>query len=172
VRRAFQVFGADADAAPPLTLRGGSAVDGYAEPEPFDAARDAPTDAYVEAHAFWGLGYLDARSWRHYLPRLIDYAFRHPDDPAMAVDALIRSLRPPDRYPPRLATLTAEQEPVVVAFLETLAGAGGADHLRESARQAIEECGGPARATVPPPMSPRSGPPRSATGPSSARCTG
>ena len=140
MRSAFEVFRADADAPPPLSLRGGNAVDGYDEAEPFDAVRDDPTDAYLEGFAFWGLGYLDARSWRHYLPRLIGYAFRRPDDPAMAVEALIRSLRPPDRYPPRLATLTPEQEAVVVAFLETLAlGDDGFAHLREEAQQALEE---------------------------------
>ena len=53
---------------------------------------------------------LDARSWRHYLPRLIEYAFAHPDDPAMAVEATVRSLRPPDRMPARLTTLSASQE--------------------------------------------------------------
>ena len=139
VRRAFEVFCTDADAAPPLTLRGGNAVDGYDEAEPFDPARDEPTDAYIEGFAFWGLIYLDARSWRHYLPRLIDYAFRHPNDPTMAVEALIQSLRPPDRYPPRLVTLTAEQEAVVVAFLETLALGDDAGPLQDDAQQALEE---------------------------------
>ncbi len=56
----------------------------------------------------------------------------------MAVEALIRSLRPPDRYPPRLGTLTAEQEAVVVAFLETLALGDGTSHLRDDAQQALE----------------------------------
>jgi hypothetical protein len=139
VRRAFETFRADAEAMPPLTLRGGNAVDGYDEAEPFDPACDEPTDAYIEGYAFWGLGYLDAQSWRHYLPRLIDYAFRRPDDPAMAVEALIRSLRPPDRYPPRLGTLTAEQETVVVAFLETLALGDDSGHLRNEAQQALGE---------------------------------
>ena len=106
VRRAFEVFQADTTAPPPLTLRGANAVDSYSQPMPFDPAEDDPSDAYLEGFAFWGVGYLDARSWRHYLPRLIDYAFRHPDDPAMVTEALVRSLRPPDRYPPRLATLT------------------------------------------------------------------
>lgn len=140
MRSAFEVFRADADPAPPLSLRGGNAVDSYDDAEPFDPARDEPTDAYLEGYTFWGLGYLDAQSWRHYLPRLISYAFRRPDDPAMAVDALIRSLRPPDRYPRRLATLTAEQEAVVVAFLEALAlGDDGFAHMRDDARQALEE---------------------------------
>ena len=136
MRRATEAFRVDADAAPPLTLRGGNAVDGYDEAEPFDPAADEPTDAYIEGFAFWGLGYLDAQSWRHYLPRLIDYAFRRPEDPAMAVEALIRTLRPPDRYPPRLATLTADQEAVVTAFLETIALEGEG---QEEARLALEE---------------------------------
>jgi Family of unknown function (DUF6714) len=139
VRRAFEAFRADAETVPPLTLRGGNAVDGYDEADPFDPARDEPTDAYIEGFAFWGLGYLDAQSWRHYLPRLIDYAFRRPDDPAMAVEALIRSLRPPDRYPPRLGTLNAEQEAVVVTFLETLALGDGGGHVQDDAQQALEE---------------------------------
>jgi hypothetical protein len=139
IERAFHAFQADAEAVPPLTLRGGNAVDSYDEAEPFDPARDAPTDAYLEAFAFWGLAYLDARSWRHYLPKLIDYACRHPNDPAMAVEALIRSLRPPDRYPPRLATLTVEQEAIVVAFLERLALDDTAAALQGDALQALEE---------------------------------
>jgi hypothetical protein len=139
VRSAFEAFRADAETVPPLTLRGGNAVDSYDDADPFDAARDEPTDAYIEAYAFWGLGYLDAQSWRHYLPRLIRYAYRHPHDPAMAVEALIRSLRPPDRYPPRLATLTPEQETVVVAFLETLALGDGSSHMQDDAQQALDE---------------------------------
>jgi uncharacterized protein DUF6714 len=139
VRQAFEAFREDTQAVPPLTLRGGNAVDGYDIAEPFDPACDEPTDAYIEGFTFWGLGYLDARSWRHYLPRLISYAFRRPDDPAMAVEALIRSLRPPDRYPPRLATLTAGQEAVVLAFLETLALGDSTGHGQEDAQQALEE---------------------------------
>jgi hypothetical protein len=139
VRRAFEAFRVDAEALPPLTLRGGNAVDGYDEAEPFTVALDDPTDAYIEGYTFWGLGYLDAQSWRHYLPRLIDYALRRPDDPAMAAEALIRSLRPPDRYPPRLGTLNAEQEAVVVAFLEMVTLTDSFDHLRDDAQQALEE---------------------------------
>jgi hypothetical protein len=139
VSRAFDVFRADAAAAPPLTLRGANAVDSYARPMPFDPAEDEPTDAYLESYAFWGVGYLDARSWRHYVPRLIDYAFRNPDDPAMVTEALVRSLRPPDRYPPRLAALSAEQEDVVRMFLEQAALGGAVPHLQPEAQQALEE---------------------------------
>jgi len=139
VTRGFEVFRADATAPPPLTLRGANAVDSYDEPTPFDPAEDEPTDAYLEAFAFWGLGYLDARSWRHYLPRLIDYAFRRPDDPAMVTEALVRSLRPPDRYPPRLATLAAGQEDVVRSFLEQVALGDVLPHVQDEAQQALEE---------------------------------
>src|SRR5262245_7646100 len=139
VSRAFDAFRADVGNPPPLSLRGGNAVDGYDAPMPFDPVEDEPTDGYFERFGFWGLGYLDARSWRHYLPRLIDYAFRHPDDPAMAIEALVRTLRPPDRYPPRLATLTADQESAVRAFLEQVALGGAIPHLQTEAQQALEE---------------------------------
>ena len=139
VSRGFEVFRADAGSPPPLTLRGGNAVDGYDRPEPFDPAGDEPTDAYFEGFAFWGLGYLDARSWRHYLPRLLDYAVRHPNDPAMVAEALVRSLGPPDRYPPRLATLTADQESVVRSFLEHVALGDAIPHLQAEAQRALEE---------------------------------
>jgi hypothetical protein len=39
----------------------------------------------------------------------------------MAIDGLLWSLRPPDRTPPRLGSLTLEQEAVVIAFLDELA---------------------------------------------------
>jgi len=139
VSRAFEAFRTDTATGPPLTLRGGNAVDNYTRPMPFDPAEDEPTDAYLEGYAFWGLGYLDARSWRHYVPRLIDYAFRHPNDPAMVTEALVRSLRPPDRYPPRLATLSADQEDVVRMFLEQVAFADAIPHLQAEAQQALEE---------------------------------
>ena len=139
VARAFEVFRADATAPPPLTLRGANAVDSYELPMPFDPVSDQATDAYLEGFAFWGIAYLDARSWRHYLPCLIDYAFRRADDPAMVVEALVRSLRPPDRYPPRLGTLSADQESVVRAFLEEVALGGAFPHVRAEAQQALEE---------------------------------
>ena len=139
VRRAFDAFRQDASQAPALTLRGGCDVDGYDRPHPFDPSIDEPTDVYLEQFTFNGLGYLDARSWRHYVPRLIQYATRHSNDPAMAVEALVRSLRPPDRYPPRLASLTAEQETVVREFLEIVALGDLASGLQDEAQQALEE---------------------------------
>jgi hypothetical protein len=139
VSRAFEVFRTDAEAPPPLTLRGADAVDGYDRGVPFNPEEDNPTDAYLERFGFWGLGYLDAQSWRHYLPRLIDYAFRCPNDPAMVTEALVRSLRPPDRYPPRLATLSPEQEEVVRVFLEQAALGDAIPHVQVEAQQALEE---------------------------------
>jgi hypothetical protein len=144
-RKARDAFHDDLATPPPLTLRGANAVDSYDRPEPFDERLDEATDAYLEGFAFWAMPYLDARSWRHYLPRFIEYAVDHRDDPTMVVEATVRSLRPPDRVPARLTTLSAEQEAVVVAFLEWLAlGDGGdadddAGSTRHEARTALEE---------------------------------
>ena len=50
VERAFAEFHDDTTALPPLTLRGGNAVDGYGRAEPFDHERDVPTDASRTVH--------------------------------------------------------------------------------------------------------------------------
>jgi hypothetical protein len=139
LRKARDAFRADLAEPPALTLRGANAVDGYDQPEPFDAGADEPTDAYLEGYAFWAMPYLDARSWRHYLPRLVEYAVAHPDDPAMVVEATVRSLRPPDRVPARLATLSPAQEAVIVALLERLALDDADGPARDDARAALEE---------------------------------
>ena len=118
--RAAMAFARDRAVPPNLSLRGGNAVDSYLLPEPYDEEFDRPDDAYLEAHTFWGLAHLDAASWRHYLPLLIDYTLRHPDDPKMVVEGLLHNLRPPDRQPPRLASLDGEQQAVIAAFLEFL----------------------------------------------------
>lgn len=141
---AFEAFRDDVRAAPPTSLRSGSDIDSYDLPTPFDPTDDTPTDAYLERHAFWALPHLDARSWRHYLPRLIDYALRHPDDPAMVTEALVGSLRPPDRFPPRLGSLNASQESAVRAFLEAVAVEPTGGTAREEAQQALAEWWGPA----------------------------
>ena len=46
---------------------------------------------------------------------------------------------PPDRYPPRLSTLSAEQEDVVRTFLEVVALGGGHQDVSEDAQQALDE---------------------------------
>jgi hypothetical protein len=132
-------FEGDMAEPPPLTLRGANAVDAYGVPEPYDAEMDAPTDAYLEAYSFWAMPYLDARSWRHYLPRLAEYALRHPEDRAMVAESLVRSLRPPDRIPARLTTLSPEQERVIVALLELLALGRADGALSADAAAALDE---------------------------------
>ena len=139
VRKARDAFRDDLAAPPALSLRGANAVDSYEVPDPFDPAADEPTDAYLEGNAYWAMPYLDAHSWRHYLPRLIEYAVAHPDDPAMVVEGTVRSLRPPDRVPARLTTLTAAQEAVIVELLEWLALGDGERAASEDARAALEE---------------------------------
>jgi hypothetical protein len=140
VRRAFEVFRADVESPPPLTLRGADRVDSYDFPEPYDAELDEPTDAYIEQFAFHAMPFLDARSWRHYLPRLIHHVFRRPDEPTgLVVQAVVKSLCAPDREPPRLATLTANQEPVIVAFLEEIAVDPQYENNADDARQALLE---------------------------------
>jgi hypothetical protein len=141
IKRTYEAFKADVESIPPITLRGGDALDSYDAPPPYDAALDEPTVAYLETFAFNGLNFLDPPSWRHYLPRLIEYAVRNIASHApgtMAIDGLLWSLRPPDRDPPRLGSLTKEQEAVIVAALEDLAFA---DHsvYRADAMQVMEE---------------------------------
>jgi hypothetical protein len=125
-RRAHQVFRADLVLDPPITLRGGNALDDYEKPPAFNPRLDEPTDTYLEQYAHYGLTYLDPPSWRHYLPRLIDYALRHyngPDTPAggLAIEGLMASLRPPDREPARFASLSPDQRALVTEFLTFLA---------------------------------------------------
>ena len=141
IRRAYGAFRADVDAIPPITLRGGDALDSYDDPPPFDPDADVATDAYLETFAFNGLNFLDPASWRHYLPSLIDYALRNIASNApgtMAIDGLLWSLRPPDREPPRLGSLTPEQERVIVAALEELAFAEDSVY-KADAMQVMEE---------------------------------
>jgi hypothetical protein len=138
-RKAHAAFRDDAEAPPPLSLRGANSVDSYEDPEPFDAVADEATDEYLERLAFWTLPYLDARSWQHYLPRLIEYALSHPDDPHMVIEATVRSLRPPDRAPARLTTLSLDQEELIVDFLERLALGDREGSARHEARTALEE---------------------------------
>src|SRR5215207_9580398 len=141
IARAWDVFRSEAGAVPPITLRGGDALDSYSTPPLYDAAIDESVDAYLEQYAFNGLIFLDPPSWRHYLPRLIDYALRNIASNApgtMAIDGLLSSLRPPERDPPRLGSLTTEQEVVIRAVLAELAFAEDSVY-KEDAMQVIEE---------------------------------
>jgi len=116
----FAAFSADGSAIPNMTLRGGDALDAGRPAPPFDVLVDAISDAYLEAHP-WGSGYLDAASWRHVLPFMMAYALRHIARTSDVTDALLTSLRPPDRVPPRLASLSKAQETAVLRFLDVLA---------------------------------------------------
>ena len=102
VVRAFDVFSEDIALLPTITLRSGEALDMYEAPSPLDSNIDVVSDAYLEKYAS-GLTFLDASSWRHYLPYLIDYVVRHAQHGSDVGDNLLNNLRPPDREPPRLA---------------------------------------------------------------------
>lgn len=135
--RALTVFAADLQAAPRISLRGGHALDSYDLPEPLDPVLDAVSDDYLERH-WWGVAHLDALSWRHYLPQLMDYSLRHRHEYSMVTEALLISLRPPDREPPRLGALTSEEEAVVCDFLDVMAFDERSVH-QALARTALEE---------------------------------
>jgi hypothetical protein len=130
-------FSADVESQPVITLRGGDCLDDYRDPPPFDPDLDAASDEYLESF-HWGVGYLDAASWRHYLPALTDYTVRHFNKGTLVGEALVWSLCAPDRNPPRLATLTQPQEEVVTRLLEFLAFTDGSGH-QDSACRAIDE---------------------------------
>ena len=117
---AFAAFSAEGTAFPAMTLRGGDALDLDKPAPPFDVLVDAISDEYLQAHP-WGSGWLDAASWRHYLPFMIEYALRHIGEPSDVTDALLTSLRPPERNPPRLGSLSKAQETVVLRFLDVMA---------------------------------------------------
>jgi hypothetical protein len=106
---------------PGMSLRAGDAHDSGEAPPPFDPELDQPTPEYFEQY-FWGLSYLDPASWRYYLPRLLRYALSSFATPGLnSVDAVLASLRPPDRDPPRFGSLTPAQERAVARVLEELA---------------------------------------------------
>jgi hypothetical protein len=133
----FAAFATEGSAFPSMTLRGGDALDADRPAPPFDVLVDAVSDEYLEAHP-WGSGYLDAASWRHYLPFMMAYALRHIDRNSEVTDALLTSLRPPDREPPRLASLNKAQETAVLRFLDALThGPGSAS--RDLAAMVLSE---------------------------------
>ncbi len=139
IAKAFAAFSVEVAATPSITLRGGNALDDYEEPAPFDPLVDEISESYFEEYP-WGITYLDAVSWRHYLPYLIEYSITHinGDQGCLVVDHLLSSLRPPDRDPPRLASLNSEQEAIITAFLDTLAF-GEQSAYQEYACQVLEE---------------------------------
>ena len=135
-------FAAELAAAPRISLRGASEIDLGRPPPEFDPELDLPSPSYLERHAY-DLPFLDAESWRNYLPRLLVFAVSHVEAPSNAVDGLLGSLRPPDTEPPRLASLSPKQEAAVVAVLEALAFDEGSVHSA-AACTALEEWWGAA----------------------------
>jgi len=131
------VFKSEAAALPAMTLRSGDSIDTYGPTYPFDPSIDVISDDYLNRFAV-GLNYLDAASWRHYLPAFGTYALAHKHEGSNAVDALIASLRPPDRDPPRLGSLSHEQEDVMRQLLEVLAFAEDSEWQKDAC-QALEE---------------------------------
>ena len=129
----------DSSPGPPaLSLRGGAALDVYDMPPGFDPLLDAPTEEYLHRHSS-GLAHLDADSWLHYLPLVLRAAWARaslPGDPL--VEAVLWTLRPPDRVPPRLGRLSSAQEAVVTAVVEHLAFAPSSQN-QDFALQVLEE---------------------------------
>jgi hypothetical protein len=131
-------FRPDADQPPHLTLRGGDALDNHASPPPFDDILDEATDAYLEKYS-WGIAHLDPASWRHYVPRLIEYAVAHrTDGSGLVIHAFLSSLRPPDRTPARFGVLSDDQQTAIVAILHSLTFSSDSAWARE-AGIALEE---------------------------------
>jgi hypothetical protein len=139
VADALTAFREDVEVPPNTTLRGGNHLDSYAAPPPFDPRMDTPTDDYLEEHAFHALPFLDAHSWRHYLPALIAYSLQpNRSRRSMVTEGLLLSLRPPDREPPRLATLSSAQRLAVERFLTHLAF-GEVTRERDLVLQVLQE---------------------------------
>ncbi|RDZ28955.1 DUF6714 family protein [Lysobacter silvisoli] len=106
---------------PAMSLRAGNAEDDYEAHPDYDAEIDRLTPEYLETY-HWGIGYLDAESWRYYLPHLLAHALQSLARPgSMVVQSLLYYLRPPDRDPPRFGALTPAQSQAVIAVLDELA---------------------------------------------------
>jgi len=121
-----------------ITLRGGNGLDDYKEPPTFEPIIDRPDDEYLSKYHY-GLNFLDPLSWQYYLPIFIDYSLRHiADGGNIVVDSFLSSLRPPDREPPRFASLSKEQEQVIVDFLDYMAFENTSE-FKDYSMQVLEE---------------------------------
>lgn len=137
LKRLRDAFAVDLLRPPATTLREADTIDSYGEARPVMVSDDSPTPSYLNRCAS-GISYLDAASWRHYLPALGELAINSLSEDSLAVSGLIQSLRPPDREPPRLGSLDAMQEIVLRELLELVAYS--ADSIWQSeACQALEE---------------------------------
>ena len=135
--RLQDAFAADLSTQPAMSLRAADSIDSYRETLAFDAEADRASTEYLNQYA-WGIPHLDPMSWRHYLPVLGSLALDSLSTESAAVRGFIESLRPPDRDPPRLASLSARQEAVVRELLEALAFSQQSIWQEEACR-ALEE---------------------------------
>lgn len=125
-------------AHPPMSLRGGNALDDYETAPAFDPVIDKVSSKYLEKY-YLGITHLDSESWRFYLPHYLVHSIHNISDPSStAVDFFFASLRPPDRDPPRFGALSKEEEAAVVAVLDQLAFSDESA-WREQAMIALEE---------------------------------
>jgi len=123
---------------PAISLRGGAALDVYDPAPPFDPALDAPSAEYLLRFCC-GLMHVDAESWHYYLPLVMRAALPRAAIPGdELVEAVVWTLRPPDRDPPRFGRLPAPQVAAVVAVLEHLAFAPESAN-QDFALQVLEE---------------------------------
>jgi len=139
VEDAFAEFDEDVSGVPSMSLRAGNAADDCLEPGPYSVEEDLVTEDYLHNYR-WGLSYLDAKSWRHYIPHLVEHAVNNY---ALGIDvtgALLQSLRPPDGG--RFATLSQVQEQVIVKLLDLIAFSEMSPHI-SAAQTALEEWWGP-----------------------------
>ena len=121
INRYYEIFEFSDDCVPSMTLRSGNEIDNYDNPISFEELIDVPNDKCLEDF-YYGMSYLDSKSWKYYLPIFIDYSLRnYITSNSIVIDSLISSLRPPEREPPRLSTLNEEQKKAIVTFLDTLA---------------------------------------------------
>ena len=126
-----------------MSLRAGNARDEYRKEPEYDPVSDRLTPEYLEAY-FWGLSHLDADSWRYYLPFLLGYAVQNISNPeSNMVEALLSSLRPPDRDPPRFGSLTTSEKNAVIQVLDKLAFSEDSA-WKDGAMLALEEYWAPA----------------------------
>lgn len=125
-----------------MSLRGGDAIDEYREAPEYDPTIDRLSPEYLETYCC-GITYLDAVSWRYYLPYLLGYTLQKiSDTDSMAVDHFLSNLRPPDREPPRFGSLSAEEQALVVSVLDRLA-ISDESVWQDPAMVALEEYWGP-----------------------------
>jgi hypothetical protein len=125
-----------------ITLRQGDQLDNHDIPSvDLDSIRHdwrCVPDSYLEQY-HWGVCHLDPDSWRFYLPVLLSYSVRHPqEDGSLVLAACLNTLRPPDREPTRFKSLSESQRRVICRALEYLAF-DDVSRVQPDACQVLEE---------------------------------